>query len=156
MKGRKPVPPAVKKVRGTYRPGRDRGGVKAPIPARVPRAPKWLNARARAEWARVARGLWELGLLTDLDVTMLAVYCQLYARAVEAEEIFSREGMMREDGTAHPCIRIARQSWSLCRQYATDFGATPSSRTRIDVTPPIRLANPFEGLDQHSRPHKGA
>lgn len=110
------------------------------------RAPKWLGARARAEWRRVAPGLYELGLLTELDVMALACYCQLYARAVEAEEIFTREGMVREDGTAHPCIRIARQHWSLARQFATDFGATPSSRTRINIKPPLRLANPFAEL----------
>lgn len=151
------MPAAVKKLRGTYRESRHREGFQAPIPPRQPRAPRWLSAPAKAEWRRVAPGLYELGLLTELDVMALACYCDLYARAVEAEEIIARDGLML-DGQAHPCVRIARQSWALARAFATDFGATPSSRTRINITPPLRVVNPFEGLGTARKPSadKGA
>jgi P27 family predicted phage terminase small subunit len=64
------------------------------VPARAraraagrPEAPAFLVGYACDEWYRIAGGLHRLGLLTALDVMLLASYCVAYARWREAEEL---------------------------------------------------------------------
>ena len=40
---------------------------------------------AKAEWKRLARYLHDLGIISELDRSALAAYCQAYGRWVEAE-----------------------------------------------------------------------
>jgi P27 family predicted phage terminase small subunit len=51
--------------------------------------PDFLSAYARDEWRRVAPELHRLGLVTTLDVALLAVYCTAYARWRTAEELLA-------------------------------------------------------------------
>ena len=75
MRGRKPLPSNVVRLRGN--PGKRRLNDAEPRPApRIPTCPACLGDEARKEWKRLARELAELGLLTGLDRGLLAAYCQ--------------------------------------------------------------------------------
>jgi len=95
------------------------------------RVPAWLNQDARKVWYRVLRQTRGLELLDNLDVEMLAIYCDAVARYRQ----FSR-GMVieREDGTrvgAEEVIKTA-QSWArIVAAYADKLGLSPAARARL-------------------------
>jgi P27 family predicted phage terminase small subunit len=141
MRGRKPLPSNVVRLRGN--PGKRRLNDAEPRPAsRIPACPACLGEEARKEWKRLARELAELGLLTGLDRGMLAAYCQAHALWVEAVSSIERYGTMVKSPNGYPM-----QSPYVMVRIGAEFGMTPSSRTRIRVgeRPP---EDPFEAFLQ--------
>lgn len=55
----------------------------------IPVPPKHLSREARKEWKRITPLLEELGLVSGLDRTALALYCQAAGRLMELEEAFN-------------------------------------------------------------------
>jgi P27 family predicted phage terminase small subunit len=104
-----------------------------------PNAPTWLHREAKREWRRIVPELEALGLLTNLDRSALAGYCQSYARWYEAEVAIRRDGMIMTTATGYqqqtPAVGIARQALSDMRAFASEFGLSPAARTRISVKP---------------------
>lgn len=100
--------------------------------------PAWLQPDGKREWKRVVPELERLGLLTRVDDAALEGYCAAYARAMEAERHVKKTGLtvMTYKGfvLANPAVSIARTSWAQVRQFANEFGLTPSARTRIRTT----------------------
>ena len=64
-----------------------------------------------------------------------AVYCQAYARWKEAEEFISQHGSIVKTKNGFwqqvPQVTISHQSQKVMLQAASEFGLTPSSRSRI-------------------------
>jgi P27 family predicted phage terminase small subunit len=90
-----------------------------------------------------------LGLLTELDVTALALYCQVYSRWVEAEKKLASLGMLIKTHNdlpmQSPYLSIANRCFDQLRAMLTEFGMTPSSRSRISAFPPEEQEDdPFE------------
>ena len=81
------------------------------------------------------------------DAMMLEGACVNFARAVEADLILQLEGMVvvenvitARDGEIiavkrkkHPAVSISNQAWSLVRQFCSEFGLSPVSRTRLSI-----------------------
>lgn len=146
MAGRKPLPTAVKELRGN--PGKRPLNAKEPRPEkRAPSCPRWLGKTARAEWRRVTKELMTLGVLAEVDRAALAAYCVAWGRWVEAEEQVARAGMviMTTNGNLvqHPWVQIANRAMIDMVKLASEFGMTPSSRSRIKVERP-REKSEFE------------
>lgn len=95
------------------------------------RRPDWLSENARRVWERVRRQLHGIELLDNLDVEMLAIYCDAVARYQQ----FSR-GMVieREGGTQigqDEVIKTA-QAWArIVAAYADKLGLSPAARARL-------------------------
>jgi P27 family predicted phage terminase small subunit len=146
MRGRKPLPSNVVRLRGN--PGKRRLNHAEPRPApRVPMCPACLGDEARKEWKRLTRELAGLGLLTGLDRGLLAAYCQAHALWVEAVSSIERYGTMIKSPNGFPMqspyVAVANKQVEIMVRIASELGMTPSSRTRIRVgesTP----ADPFE------------
>ncbi len=150
MAGRSPKPTSLKVLGGN--PGKrslNRAEPKPKTSAKAPKSPAFLSENAKKEWKRVAPVLHEMGLLTEVDVAALAVYCQAYARWMEAEKTLAEEGttFTTEKGYvgAHPAISIAKQCWATIKQFAAEFGLTPSARGRMTLPEPDQEEDPFEG-----------
>jgi P27 family predicted phage terminase small subunit len=83
----------------------------------------------------MAPGLWETGLLTILDETMLAVLCTSYGRWHEAEELLAAEDTVipgsNKNRVVNPLLRIAVEAARDVCTYSREFGLTPSSRCRV-------------------------
>lgn len=75
MGKRGPIPKSneQRKLEGNPSKGPPQG--QSPIPADLVDCPDWLSPEAKREWARVAPELSRLGLLTKLDMAMLAGFC---------------------------------------------------------------------------------
>lgn len=141
MAGRKPLPTKLKLVRGTLQKCRANPDEPSPNPE-LPDAPPHLSPEALEEWERLAQELYELGILSSIDRAALAAYCQAYGRWVEAEEqLRNPDGSMKltettANGTIvqNPLVGIANKSLELMHKYLTEFGMSPSSRTRVSAT----------------------
>lgn len=146
MRGRKPKPTVLKLIEGN--PGKRRlpAHEPKPLPAGQVEPPAWLGADARSEWERVAPELDRMGLLSVVDLTLLAAYCQQVGRMLQAErelaEHIRRTGSQMvvhtnkagaQNMVPHPAIKIARETAALAKAMATEFGFTPSSRARLSA-----------------------
>lgn len=136
MGGRRPKPSHLKLLQGN--PGRRPLNASEPKPpAQLPPVPEHLSDSAKREWARMGQQLLNLGLLTSIDRSAFAAYCAVYARWVEAEESLRQTGPVLRSPSGYPMLSpfytVANQSLSQMRAYMTEFGMTPSSRSRTSV-----------------------
>ena len=137
MRGAKPTPTKLKILRGN--PGRRPLNDQEPSPeTKIPEAPEHLTVAARQEWDRISKALYDLGIISEIDRTALAAYCQLYGRWTDAEEAIKKSGMIIKTINGNviqsPMVGIANRSLELMKQYLVEFGMTPSSRTRVKVS----------------------
>ena len=137
MRGRKPKPTAVKQLAGN--PGKRPLNDREPqfrAPDAAPYVPRWLNDPAKAEWRRIVGLLLEAGVYTEVDRAALALYCQAWGRWVIAEQKIERTGgevLETENGHLYqnPWRYEANKAWAHVLKAATEFGMTPSARTRV-------------------------
>ena len=139
VRGAKPKPTRLKVLAGTQRA--DRGNANEPTPeARVPRCPAHLSDEAKREWRRISKDLDGLGLLTRIDRAALALYCEAWGRWVEAEEALRKFGTVMKAPSGFPMqspyLAIANKAMEQIRALLTEFGMSPSSRTRVHANPP--------------------
>ena len=95
------------------------------------RMPNWLSPEAQAVWKRVRRQTAGLDLLDNLDVEMLAVYCD----AVANYQIVTSGLVIRDDeglpAASAEAIKAA-QAWArIVAAYADKLGFTPAARARL-------------------------
>lgn len=87
-------------------------------------------------WEMLAPQLEELGLLTQVDGGALESACVNYARAVDADAIVKKKGLVIKTPfgpKTNPAISISLKSWNAFRMFATEFGLTPASRSRLNA-----------------------
>jgi len=137
MPSPRPTPTALRTLRGN--PG------KRPLPANEPhprpgvgRPPAFLDVEARREWNRIGRRLERLGLLTEIDGRMLAVYCVAYSRWVSAEDKIREFGMItlspdRRFPMPSPYLPIANKAMEQMQRAMMEFGMSPASRTKVST-----------------------
>ena len=145
MQGRKPKPTALKQLAGN--PGKRALNKNEPKPSGVPTCPDHLDVIAKAEWERVSGELVVLGLLTTIDRAALAAYCAAYSRWINAEEQVQRFGAVIKSPKSgfpiqNPYAAIANTAIDQMRKFASEFGMTPASRSRLSVGTPTS-ADPF-------------
>ena len=136
MRGRKPKPTALKIAEGN--PGKRRINHAEPKPPRsLPDCPAHLSAEAKAEWRRLAKSLNVIGLLTQVDRTTMAGYCQCYGRWVEAElKLAETPAILRMPSgyiQQSPWLTIAHKQLELMAKYMVELGLTPASRSRLAI-----------------------
>jgi P27 family predicted phage terminase small subunit len=158
MPGPPPEHPHVRLLKGN--PGK-RPARSPPEPARAeecPPSPRYLNDYAKEEWQLIAPELYQLNLLTVLDVSPLAAYCCAAAQLRQAEE--GTEQMAKQDPHGHaltvtgsagnqvtnPLLRVASQAMNDMQRIGSQFGLTPSGRLRLSGIKPPASPSKFDGL----------
>jgi P27 family predicted phage terminase small subunit len=146
MPGPPKTPTNLRLLRGN--PGKEakavlRGEVQPRKPDKVPDPPERLKGEAREEWLRIAPELHRLGILTVADLRPLGCYCAAYGDWCEAEDAMVAAkaddphnfGLVIETPSggvmANPLVRIRSIARDKLMRYATEFGFTPASRTRV-------------------------
>lgn len=90
-------------------------------------------------WRQLVPELEKLNLLSKIDDATLEGACGSYARALQAESILKKQGLITMTKTGlpiqHPAVAIARLNWTTWLRFASEFGLTPSARSRIQVKP---------------------
>lgn len=136
-RGPAPTPTVIKKLRGN--PGKRRLNDAEPRPgaARLPSAPRWMSEAARGHWRKLSKGLFDCGLLTEVDAPALAMLCETLAQYIEAKRLVQEEGMVAtsDQGNVyqHPAVGLMKSSRTDFLRWAREFGMTPASRTRISL-----------------------
>jgi P27 family predicted phage terminase small subunit len=138
MRGRKPKPTELKLVSGN--PGKRKIEPRADSLGGVPKAPRFLSREARAEWNRLTADLAAMGVLGRENRATLAIYCQNWARMVAAELHVNANGPIvpapRTGVPMHnPYLAVANRAADVVARLASEFGLTPSSRSRVGAAP---------------------
>lgn len=143
MVGRRPIPTAVKRLRGN--PG------KRPLPKDEPQAklgepkvPPHLSVVARACWNDTCEQMREVGTLTTDVGYLIALKSDAWA-----DYLFHRATVEREGWTItatigkgiemekpHPAVALMAASWAQVLKADIELGLTPAARTRVKVSPP--------------------
>ena len=132
----RPKPTALRLLQGN--PGKRPLPKGEPTPdAQLPPPPDHLSPVAKEEWQTMGPQLLQLGLITWIDKPAFAAYCTCWARWAEAEKALQATGpVIRSPGGTpmlNPYYCVANQALSQMRSYLTEFGMTPSSRSRISL-----------------------
>jgi P27 family predicted phage terminase small subunit len=146
-----PTPIKLRLLRGN--PGR-RPLLREPQPKSAPKCPSppaHLSEYAVQEWKRVSGELWALGLLTILDETSFAAYCQSYGLWRLAEERLASEDLVapgsERNKVVNPVLKIACQAARDLIRFGSEFGLTPSARARVAAgMPPSATGSKFGDL----------
>jgi P27 family predicted phage terminase small subunit len=157
-RGRKPKPTYLRVLQGN-RENRPLNKYEPKPPEYSPlEPPEILTAEARAEWQRVAEETYNLGLLTIVDVQVLAAYCQSYGRWVMAERMLAKiatldpqsNGLLIKNANGNamvnPLVFVSINAARDMVRYAAEFGFTPAARTRIAVEQSGKESSKFSGL----------
>ena len=144
MKGRRPKPTQLKKLLGN--PGRRPFNKSEPQPDHdIPAAPPHLSEKAKGTWTYVAPILDGMGVLTIADGIALEMLCEAYSDYLQARDeleafgsnfyktVNSQGGEMHR---AHPAVAVMQDADRRIRAWLSEFGITPSARSRVKIDPP--------------------
>jgi P27 family predicted phage terminase small subunit len=155
MRGRKPKPVQRQiaegdpRMRGVHK--LDEKLASLPKAARgLPEVPSHLGRVAAMQWVMWKNDLELMGMDFHADAVVLEGACVNYERALEADEILKREGLLVEDsvidkvsgqviGTrikAHPSIGISSNCWRNVQSFCSDLGLSLVSRQRLAIDAP--------------------
>ena len=141
-RGPAPKPTALKRLHGTYRP--DRAPEKEATPHLASgdqlQAPDWLSQGAREKWEELALRLHSLGVLTEIDLDVFALYCTAWSNWRDAEEAVREHGATTKAQSGYeavsPHVTRAKNHLSELIKLSNLLGFNPSARTRIELTLP--------------------
>jgi P27 family predicted phage terminase small subunit len=149
MKGRKPVPTSLKILSGTRKDRVNRSEPKA-LPGR-PACPDHLDDVAKAKWAEMVGVIEPMGTLTLAEGEALAIYCGAFSRYLRALDAIARDGITIDGGgRKHPALIAVKDAESTMMRIISEFGLTPSSRSKVSG-----LAEaPKDSLDEFLARHR--
>jgi P27 family predicted phage terminase small subunit len=138
-RGRRPKPSAIKELAGN--PGKRALNKKEPRPAAgIPECPAHIKGAGRTEWNRLIASLTEMKLLSSVDRAELSLCCSAWAMYVKASGKIEKEGevIISDKGGMYqnPWVAIRNRSMEQVHKFYTEFGLTPSSRSRVKVETP--------------------
>ena len=140
MKGRKKLPDNIKALRGTDQPCRmsDKPAVQTAMVVKLPKV--GLKGTAKKIFAVVATELMHNNLLDVYGVDMIVAYAREMALYHDMMTEVEREGVTIEVVTKNgvvtqinPKRKVAEGALASAKSLATEFGMTPSSRSRVSA-----------------------
>lgn len=137
MRGRKPIPTAMKKINGN--PGKRPLNDSEPTPPKgEPDMPEHLNETGREAWLWLSEMLGVMGLLAESDRAIMSLYCDTWSEYVDAREKVNTYGMVLLSKGGVPYMSPYMMAESMLKkqltQYLGELGLSPSSRSRLHVT----------------------
>ena len=138
-RGPKPLPDNVHRITGN----------RSKIPAHklnaslqpdveIPSCPAHLLPDAKKEWKRITPELEKMRIVSKMDRAALAVYCQAYARWVQAEnklKALNDDGLVEKTPSGYQQIsvwlQISNRAVEQMHKFLCEFGMSPSSRSRV-------------------------
>src|SRR5690606_2563309 len=105
------------------------------------RAPTWLSKEAKKVFNQLVKELADTKLLTNVDVHILALWCDAYVDYINCTKIIEQEGLMVEytnkaaetNKVAHPLMTKKKQLAEQMRALASEFGLTPAARAKLAI-----------------------
>lgn len=162
MAGRPRKPTQSKILHGTFR--NDRAPKNEPQPEKIleiPRPPSHLSKYAKKLWKQLAGELVEKGILTVLDTAALEACCEAYGQYRMAHEAVFRpvdpetgkkgkrtlaEYLRGRNSQTMPEYTTMTKAWTTFKTFLTEFGMTPASRGKLDISEKGDEKDPMERL----------
>lgn len=148
--GRKSVPTNIHVLNGTDRPCRRNEDEPDPgLLESVPPVPEILESETAADvWNENAGKFYSSGVLTSSDIDAFTVLSQITAMWIDAVKEFNRKPVFTVEGgmgteKQNPLINTINTLSAMSLKYFTEFGMTPSSRTKIKVSGLSKKKNKF-------------
>jgi P27 family predicted phage terminase small subunit len=138
MRGRKPKPTVLHIIEGTRNVTRhaDRENEPDPDPAENI-YPDYLSEDAMPVWDEMASLLIDIGVLTEADVQLFSAYCEKRAQYLKYDKKARETPDLIKTPNGHlqpnPYISMANRAYDQMCKLASEFGITPSSRTRVSA-----------------------
>ncbi len=137
MRGPKPTPTNLRIVKGTDRPSR-MNDEEPQVPVSIPEPPDHLDDDEQEEFRYMAAKLARMRVMSDCDVDALAIYSRAAIEARKAHEKVRQMGLMVQAPKSktpmqNPFLSIRNTAEKKALGILTEFGMTPSSRTRVKV-----------------------
>lgn len=138
MRGRKPSPPHLKLVKGSFNVTRDRDKLAHPVVAEgdLPPAPAHFSPEQREVWDYYVRAAPK-DLLRKADLGVLMVMCVAEAMHRQASAFIGRGGVQALIYTTpkgvmvpSPLVRVVNSQAAIVIKAAAELGLTPVSRIR--------------------------
>ena len=124
----------------------------------IPDCPAHLLPEAKKEWKRIVPELEKMRIISEMDRSALAVYCQAFARWVQAEKklkSMSDDSLVDETPSGYKQIsvwlQISNRSVEQMHKFLCEFGMSPSSRSRVTANAQIKIES---GDNEKSRPDR--
>lgn len=134
IRGRKPKPNALKNLQGN--PGKRPMNKHEPKPKSSVKKPRGMGKGAKKFWSQHAPEMERLQVLTGIDSAAFQLMAEHYAIAVQAAQELHKGGLTvkGKDGVKkNPLAQVFKDNALAFKAFATEFGMTPSSRTRLKV-----------------------
>lgn len=100
--------------------------------------PTWLNKKAREIFKETVEMLNTIDVLDDLDVSLLAIYSDAYARVQEVTQLIDKEGytIIKETkgstvAVANPNLKTLKEQQKTVLDTAVKLGLTSIDRTKL-------------------------
>jgi len=141
MRGRKPIPSSLKKLAGDG--FHDSGGRIIPdepqaIPG-APDVPEELSGDALLAWHSFIEDTQDMNVITHADRGALIVLCETWAEMQQAARHIAKNGTViklpNNYPGPNPYVKIRNEARATVLKLLTEFGLTPSSRSRIRLAP---------------------
>lgn len=164
MRGRKPVPTALKILRGN--PGQ------RPLNLAEPKPPAAFDGFAMApaelskdpvalqEWKRLAPLLHRIRQVTEAERTVLIALCEQWSVYRTAHAKVADLGMIVKSPSGYPMtnpyLSVANKALQHCAKLWAELGLTPSARSRVRTDEDLGgAADDFAAFDKPLRPWAG-
>lgn len=141
MPGRPAIPTKLKLIQGTLNVSRALKHEMSPkLLGGLPSPPEsiLLSKRAQKLWVETSTELHSLGILSQVDLPMLAAYCLEMSEYLRSMERVKKEGSViknvQGNRVTNPNYYNAKNSLDKAIKIANSFGFTPASRTKIAMS----------------------
>jgi P27 family predicted phage terminase small subunit len=136
--GRPPIPFDSKVLRGNPGQRRLKPEPQPPVSPECPDPPAYITGYAAQEWRRLAPELHRLGRLTTADMTTFEAFCPACGESRRAEERLVGVELLVPNArgsrmVANPLIEAASLARREVLRFASAFGLTPTSRSRVSI-----------------------
>lgn len=137
--GPRPIPRNLRLLIGGRSASPDRVNDKEPTPVvKLPRAPTGMDKRDRVYWREFCSRLKELNCASQSDAGAIEIWVKARRRWKDAYDNVDRYGMLIPGGSAknpqprrNPLLTEIHKAEQTMLKIETEFGMTPSSRTRV-------------------------
>ena len=137
-RGPKPTPRNLRIVKGSDRPSR-MNDEEPVVPVSIPDPPDTLSQDEQNVFMEYARKLAKMRVMTEADVGALVIFSRCWIEAQDAHEKVRRLGAIvqapKSKSLMHnPYWTVRNKAEEKALKILTEFGMTPSSRTRVKIT----------------------
>lgn len=150
-RGPRPHPTKLRMLHGEHRPSHLNQHEPQPRPE-LPECPPGASDEVREVWDETLRQLDDMDVAKAADRDALYAYCEHVVTHRQASRMLARSGLLIEGSTGsyvrNPLAQVQRDAAQGIRQFAAEFGLSPSARTRIETNTKDSGAdedNPFSG-----------